>query len=101
MQGLPDISELTTVTPSVEKLDIERLHRDIPKYYPFLKAESTPVWNDFLKQQLPRLTSTSYNSTNYQDQFRQLIAAGNRRVTSSSHDHEKSMMVVPNQKEKQ
>ena len=79
---MPDISNLITVSPSVEKLDIERWNRDIPKYYPYLQPKSRIIWDKFLEQQLSDLTSES-SSTDYQDQFRQLIAAGNKPAHSS------------------
>lgn len=89
IQDLPDISNLTTVTPSVVKLDVDRLRKDIPKYYPFLQAKSKAIWEEFLVQQLSDLTSES-SSTEYQDQFRQLIAAGNKKANPPSCDHEES-----------
>lgn len=36
------------VCPSTEKLDLERFARDLPKYKPWLSAESWSAWENFL-----------------------------------------------------
>ena len=64
------------MTPSCEKLDLHRLRKDIPKYYPFLQSHSLPEWNRFLEQQLDDLTSVSQPSQHLPE-FRKLIIAGN------------------------
>jgi hypothetical protein len=53
-----------------------------------LQSESKAIWDDFLAKKLSDLTSES-SSTEHLDQFRQLIAAGNKpRPNPSSCDHE-------------
>ena len=74
-QAFPDISSLETVIPSLSKLDVDRLRRDFPKYYPFLQAQSKSHWDNFFEHQLVSLTSES-NPSQYHFDFRQLVKAG-------------------------
>jgi hypothetical protein len=70
------------VVPSTSKLDIDRLRKDIPKYYAYLIPQSAVIWDNFLEQQLNALIKES-SPTEYQFQFRQLIAAGSKRAAKS------------------
>ena len=96
----PDISTLTTVDPSCEKLDLNKLHQDIPKYYPFLQSASKLIWDNFLEQQLPKLTS-KLPSTPHVDQFRQFIAAGasHHVISSVNEDPESDIPLDANHEE--
>lgn len=46
------------VSPNVEKLDLNRLKEDIPKYGPWISSSSATVWNTFMAKDLEDYLST-------------------------------------------
>ena len=54
MQSLPVLrTQPATVDPSMDKMDIPYLQRDIPKWGKWLQEDSVEEWGMFLKEPLP------------------------------------------------
>ena len=61
------------VSPNVEKLDLNRLKEDIPKYGPWISSSSATVWNTFMAKNLEDHLSTPESGDEWimQDVFQQ------------------------------
>lgn len=85
LQGCPDVKiPPVFVEPSTDKLDVERLVRDLPKYKQWITATSWESWEEFIAntEKLMEVKPLSWN-------FSQLIvnaeaAEKNRKQQSSS-----------------
>ena len=66
--GVPHV-----VSPNLEKLDLNRLKEDIPKYRPWISSSSATVWNTFMAKDLEGYLSTPESGDEWimQDVFKQ------------------------------
>ena len=76
------MSSLIAVIPSTAKVDVDKIRKDIPKYYPYLKLQSKSDWDQFLNDQFAVLTNEGCPSQ-YQAQLRQLVKAGANRTVAA------------------
>lgn len=54
MQDMPN-SCPKVLPPDFDKIDVRKLQQDIPKFYPWLKAESAERWSIFLSHGFQKL----------------------------------------------
>lgn len=57
LQSVP-IGVPHAVSPNLEKLDLNRLKEDIPKFRPWILSSSAAVWNTFMAKDLEEYLST-------------------------------------------
>ena len=72
LQSVP-IGVPHAVSPNLEKLNLNRLKEDIPKYGPWISSSSATVWNTFMAKDLEDYLSTPESGDEWimQDVFQQ------------------------------
>ena len=74
-------------TPSMEKIDLDRLKQDLPKWKPWLSASSWPEWADFLESGLEDMRKVPEPPDEWPlDSICRLVAQ-QRSVSVSQPDH--------------